>query len=268
MRFAFTIAYKGKFFSGFQIQKEERTVQAELEKAVTIILNEKIRIYTAGRTDAGVSALGQVIHLDVQSEKAMSRMDNLARFIYSMNSLMPNDISIIYGNAVSDKFHARFSALSREYAYFTYVADYKHAIFSDLGLWFRKPLNVNAMRSAAEYLTGEKDFAAFTREMVLRNNEPTRRRLDEIHIIEKKPFIIFYYKGSGFLHNMIRILTGTLIMAGREEILPADMKSILEGKKRENAGVTLPAFPLYFLNASYEEYQTPLERIPFYNYFL
>ncbi len=268
MRYAFTIAYKGKNFSGFQIQKEERTVQAELEKALWIILREEIRVFTAGRTDAGVSALGQVIHFDVSLEESIRRMVNLERFVYSMNSVMPNDISIVYGKSVTDEFHARFSALSREYAYFTYSATYKHAIFSDLGLWFRKPLNLNAMRMAAEYLMGENDFAAFTREMVLRNNEPTRRRLDEIRIIEKQPFVIFYYKGSGFLHNMIRILTGTLIMAGREEILPADMKSILEGKKRKNAGVTLPAFPLYFLNASYEEYQTPLERIPFYNFFL
>lgn len=268
MRFAFTVSFIGKNYYGFQIQPNEVTIQEELEKAFRTILREKIKVITSGRTDTQVSGVGLVIHVEIHNLTAQEKTKNLSVLIYSLNSVLPRDISIIYGRQVSDNFHARFSALSREYVYFIYNAPYVNASFLPFSLWIRKELDQKAMLGAVNYLIGEKDFAAFTRGIYQKNKEPTVRRIDRIDIIQKDPFIIFYYKGSGFLHNMIRIITGTLLMVGKKNLKPSALNEILENKKREYAGVTLPPHPLFFLNAEYDEYNTPKKYIPFYSLFL
>ncbi|MDH5717223.1 MAG: tRNA pseudouridine(38-40) synthase TruA [Spirochaetia bacterium] len=262
MKFAFTIQYDGSDFFGFQRQKDFRSVQEELEKAFEIILRQKVTLHVAGRTDTGVHALGQVVHFRIENKDSM--VHDLRRFIYAVNSILPKDVSLVYGKPVSNDFHARFSCKGRDYIYRILHTPYRMAFYEKKSFWIRKKLNINLMRETSNYLLGEKDFAAFTKGAYFKNKEKTIRRIDKISIIEHGPFVDFYYSGSGFLHNMIRIVTGTLLMAGKEEIRPEAVKEILNNKERKDAGQTLPSYALFFLNAFYDEYETPKELIPFY----
>ncbi|MCB1145604.1 MAG: tRNA pseudouridine(38-40) synthase TruA [Leptospiraceae bacterium] len=257
IRIAFTVQYVGTDFFGFQLQKSERTVQAELEKALALVLRERVRIYCSGRTDTGVHALAQVVHLETTNHDI-----ELHRLIYSLNAVMPNDVSIIHGQFVEADFHARFSCLGREYIYKIVNAPYRMADEFGSSYWVRQKLDIEAMRKAVEPLIGEFDFAAFTPSIHVRANEITIRRIDDIKILQIGTHVYFHFCGSGFLHNMIRILTGTLIEIGTGRAEPGKLKNALESKQRTEAGITIPPQGLYFAYAKYKTYQTPGELIP------
>ena len=263
MKFAFTIQYSGNSFFGFQRQKDYRSVQQIIEEAIFTILRKKIRIYPAGRTDTGVHAAGQVIHFSFDYENSL--LSDMRRFIYAVNSVLPDDVSFIYGKPVSEDFHARFSCKGRDYLYRILNSPYRMALYRETSHWVRTEMDIQKMREAAERLIGEHDFAAFTKAFYQKKGEKTVRRIDDIQIIENYPFIDFYYKGSGFLHNMIRIITGTLLQAGKGQITSDEIAEILKNKKRDLAGQTIPACGLFFLNAYYDEYETPVELLPFYD---
>ncbi|MCS6983729.1 MAG: tRNA pseudouridine(38-40) synthase TruA [Leptospiraceae bacterium] len=263
MKLAFTVQYSGEGFVGFQRQKHGRTVQCELERAFSIILRHAVRIYAAGRTDSGVHALGQVIHL----RTPLSENDiNLPKLIYGVNSLLPQDLSIIHGAKVSDSFHARFSCLAREYLYCLLNTPYRMVLGASWCHWIRQDLDVDKMQQAAQMLLGERDFAAFTPAVYAKMGEKTRRRLDKLEVIKIPPFVYLYFRGSGFLHNMVRIITGTLVEIGQGKKKVEDMGQILSCRNRLLAGVTAPAKGLCFLRARYEEYETPEELIPPYRW--
>ncbi|RME91705.1 MAG: tRNA pseudouridine(38-40) synthase TruA [Candidatus Hydrogenedentota bacterium] len=250
-RYAFTIQYDGSDYHGMQLQNDFVTIQGEIEKALFTILRQNIRIHYAGRTDTGVHAIGQVIHFDIDREL------ELRRFLYSMNSVLPFTISFVHGQEVSPDFHARFSCLAREYIYRISNTPYRTAFSYKRSVWIRFPLNIEAMQEAASYLIGEHDFASFTKEIYVKKGEKTIRRLDAIHITKKGAELYFHFVGSGFLHNMIRIIMGTLVHVGKQELPPVALKQILEKKRRVEAGKTLPPYGLYFYRAHYEEYKTP-----------
>ncbi|MES0490663.1 MAG: tRNA pseudouridine(38-40) synthase TruA [Leptospirales bacterium] len=257
MKVACTVQYNGAAYFGFQVQKDCITVQEQLEKVLHRYFQNPIRITPAGRTDTGVHSVGQVIHFDLEAKTEFSK-EELELAIYNLNSMLPRDISIIHADFVPDKFHARYSCFQRKYLYRVVRSDYRMAIHGNC-LWVRHPLNVTKMEEAAQVLIGEHDFASFTKEIYSRNNEITIRRIDNIVIEENAPKINFYYSGSGFLHNMIRIITGTLLKVGKGEITPADIEKILHARTRDHIGDTLPPFPLIFLEALYEDYKTPPE---------
>ncbi len=263
MKLAFTVQYIGARYKGYQIQKEDNTIQQELEKAFSIVLRHGVSIYAAGRTDSGVNAIGQVIHLETKNEDAAkNKMDEecefLNRLIYSINCILPSDISIIYGKRVSDEFHARFSCLRREYIYQILNSKFRHSLLKDF-LWVREKLNLELINKAIPYLMGEKDYASFTKTSYQKLGKSTKRRIDRIQIVDHSPKIYFHYEGSGFLHNMVRILTGTLLEVAQRKIKPEKVQSILNGQNRRLTGKTLPSHPLYFLNAIYADYKTPKE---------
>ncbi|MDH4261778.1 MAG: tRNA pseudouridine(38-40) synthase TruA [Spirochaetia bacterium] len=290
MKIALTIQYNGLHFHGFQRQTGERSVQEEIENILKIYFRSNVRIHCAGRTDSGVHSAGQVIHFEINESDLLFRTKDVSsqsninlslphkssnphihkfemhidRMIYNLNCILPKDISIIYGNIVPDDFHARFSCQSREYIYGIITSKYRMAMYQNNHLWIRYPVDLDSMRQAAEYLIGEHDFASFTKNIYKVTNEITIRRVDKIYIIPKDSFLYFYFHGSGFLHNMIRIITGTLLLVGRGDITPFEVQNILKSQNRVNAGNTLPAFPLVFLNARYRDYQTPHELIPYY----
>ena len=267
MKIAITLQYNGEAFAGFQIQKVERTVQGELERALSVYFRTPIRVHGAGRTDTGVHAMGQVAHFsldDVSESQREAVRGNLHRLIYSINCMTIEDVSIVYAEIVNDDFHARFSCRGREYVYRVLQSEYRMSLYLKTHHWVRKKLDLPAMEEAAAHLIGENDFAAFTRKIYQTSGEVTIRRIDEIQIIPRPPFLYFYYNGSGFLHNMIRILTGTLIRTGKGELTPLQVKEILDKKDRTEAGMTLPPNSLVFLNARYDDYETPRELIPLY----
>lgn len=265
MKIACSLQYNGAAFSGFQVQKNERTVQGEVERALEIYFRRPMRVHCAGRTDTGVHAMGQVIHFELPDEAGLGERE-LEQAIYSLNCIMPDDVGIIYGGVVDENFHARFSCRGREYCYRFALSPYKMPLYKGSHYWVRGGLDVGAMREGAAFLVGEHDFKAFTRKIYERLNEPTVRRIDSIRVIEAPPLLYLYFAGSGFLHNMIRIISGTLLKVGRCEIEASDVERILHGGDRVDAGVTLPPHPLVFLNASYENYATPRELIPFYRH--
>ena len=257
MRIACTIQYEGSAFVGFQVQPNGLSVQEALEKAVSTIARAPIKVHGAGRTDSGVHAYGMVIHFELE-QLAMP----LEKFLYGVNSVLPKAVSIIHGQQVGDDFHARFSCTGREYVYRVLNSPYRMALYENQSHWQRKYLDLAEMKQAAQHLQGEHDFAAFTMTVYKKAGETTVRRIDNISILRAEPFLLFYYKGSGFLHNMIRIITGTLLEVGLGERSADDVQHILQSQEREKAGVTLPAQALFFYRANYDEYETPLELLP------
>ncbi|MDH4199876.1 MAG: tRNA pseudouridine(38-40) synthase TruA [Spirochaetia bacterium] len=265
MKIALTIHYDGSAFSGFQRQTGERTVQGAYEKALEIYFRNPVQIHCAGRTDRGVHACGQVIHFEINEKDFFFRTHDLEKMIYNLNGLLPADTSIVFGGFVQDDFHARFSCIGREYIYSIVSSRYRMPLYRKQYLWINYPVDLKKIREASEHLIGEHDFASFTKNIYKTQLEKTVRRIDRIKVIEKPPFLYFYYDGSGFLHNMIRIITGTLLMVGKGNLTPENVQSILHSQSRMHPGKTLPAFPLVLVNARYENYRTPKECNPFHN---
>jgi tRNA pseudouridine38-40 synthase len=248
MRTALTIEYDGAGYCGFQRQTRENSVQTELEKALSVVMRTPTHVFCAGRTDTGVNALGQVVHFSGVYPKPLDRI------IYGLNSLLPKDIAVRHGAPVAPDFHARFSCVRREYVYIVHNTTYRPSTLGYKSLWIREPLDWSLAREALPHLKGEKDFAAFTKPALVKRGEITIRRIDEIDIIEKGPYAYIYIRGSGFLHNMIRIMVGTLIDVARKEIRPDAMAKIVASADRLAAGVTLRPHALYFLFAEYPGY--------------
>ncbi len=251
MKTAMTIEYDGARYYGFQLQKQQNSVQAELEKALGIALRQRVRVYCAGRTDTGVNALGQVVHFAAEYRQSIPEL------VYSLNSLLPKDIAIRHAAHVPEDFHARFSCLGREYVYIICNAPYRPGNLGFKSLWVRGDLDWAPVRAAIPHLIGEKDFATFTRAAIAKSGERTVRRMDGVDVIESQPYVFLYIRGSGFLHNMIRILTGTLLDVARGKIPPQQMEEIVANADRLGAGVTQKADALYFLHAEYKDYPQP-----------
>ena len=261
-KIALTLQYLGGNYVGYQKQKNLPSIQEEVENALYTILGEQICIHAAGRTDTGVHAIGQVIHF-LLTPKHIHKITNHKQFIYSLNSVLPKDISITHMAKVPMKFHARFSCIAREYVYRISNHTFKPAAYQNY-YWTHKPIDIQAIKQATPYLLGEHDFAAFTKAYYKTIGQNTTRRMDEIRVEKKNFLVFFYYRGSGFLHNMLRIITGTLLDVGHHHLRPEDIKSILDNKDRRLGRKTLPPYALFFLNAIYNDYETPQELISMY----
>lgn len=262
---AFSVQYHGANFYGFQLQKSVRTVQGELEKAFHKILRSSVRVHCSGRTDTGVHALAQVIHIEIPLAHR-SRLPPLRRLIYAVNCVLPHDVSLIHGQEMSGQmdgphFHSRFSCKGREYIYKISNAPFRAALLDGFAHWERTPLDIHLMRRAVEPLIGEHDFGAFTPVSHVKKGEVTIRRLDAVHIISIGHEIYFYFIGSGFLHNMIRILSGSLLEIGKGQMDFTALEGALVSKDRLRAGITLPPDGLYFTYAHYDEYKTPVSLV-------
>jgi len=263
MKIAATVQYNGKGFFGFQIQNDRRTVQGELERSLSTYFRSFIRVHAAGRTDSGVHSYGQVVHFEAPEDWSFSD-EELTKTIYSVNCILPLDVSFVHAKWVPDSFHARFSCTGREYVYQIIQCDYRLPLYQDTHLWIRKGFDVDKMREAAEYLIGVHDFASFTKHIYKKSDETTIRRIDKLVITDSAPFYRIYFNGSGFLHNMIRIICGALLNVGTGKWVSGEVEKILLEKSRIHQGVTLPAHALTFVNAQYENYETPKNLIPDY----
>ena len=156
VRIALTVQYNGAGYCGFQIQVKEPSVQEELEKAIFTVTRNRSRIHAAGRTDTGVHAFGQVVHFDLENNEV-----DVKKLAYSLNCVLPHDISVIHSSVVDGDFHARFSCLERQYVYRVLNTPLRMALYENQRYWIRHELNLEKMREAAEYLIGENDFATF-----------------------------------------------------------------------------------------------------------
>ncbi|SFV59496.1 tRNA pseudouridine synthase A [hydrothermal vent metagenome] len=246
MIIALGVEYKGTNFHGWQIQKEGiRTVQAEVEKALSIIATHPVRVFCAGRTDAGVHAKEQVIHFDTQQVRPDTA------WVLGANAYLPNDICFLWAKVVDNDFHARFSALAREYKYCIINNKIRPSIFNDLVLWEPRKLNIEKMQESLQYLLGEHDFSSF-RSSLCQAKSPIKTII-KINLDIKNERITLNLKANAFLHHMVRNIVGTMLKIGREEKPIIWMKEVLEAKDRSKAGMTAPPNGLYFIKAFYHK---------------
>ena len=241
-RFKWTIEYAGTRYSGWQIQANARTVAGELERAIHAVTGVKaFELYGAGRTDAGVHALGQVAHLQIDT-----RLDADA-LRWRVNDELPSDINVIGLARAPQRFHARHDASARSYLY--QIARRRTAFAKPYVWWVREDLDLPRMRQAASRFVGMKDFQSFTAET--REDASTRVQVDTVEIIDAPPLLLVRIVGSHFLWRMVRRLVGVLVAVGRHELKVADVDRMLDKASDEASPLTAPASGLFLERVCY-----------------
>lgn len=239
------LMYDGSRFSGYQSQPKDRTVQQELEKALWKIHKKAaVKTQASGRTDAGVHAVGQVIHFDTPISMPASR------WAHALNGELPPDISVKRTEEVPDTFHARYSVTGKEYRYRIYRTPYRDPFRTVYAHHYPYPLHVGRMKEAAAYLIGEHDFTSFC--SVKTDKENKVRTVTNISFIEQGDDLEIRFSGTGFLYNMVRIMVGTLIKVGNGRLEPEEVAKILAERDRKHAGQTAPASGLYLWQVFYD----------------
>lgn len=244
-RTALGIEYEGSSFSGWQALPHNHSVQESVEKALSRIACHAVNTTCSGRTDAGVHATQQIIHFDHQDFRP-SRA-----WLLGANNFVPPGIRILWAQSVSKDFNARFSALSRCYQYHLIQQPTPPGLgFRHLG-WDFHSLNLEPMQKAALLLLGRHDFSAFR--SVQCQSHQTERELLALEVKQIGPFFTFTIEATGFLHNMVRILVGSLLLIGRGVHSPEWILQVLHSQKRIQAGTTMPPNGLYYCGAHYPD---------------
>ena len=225
--------YEGTAYSGWQVQKNGPSIQGELERALYEATGEARRMTGAGRTDAGVHALGQCVHFDTEAAIPADK------FSFVLNRLLPPDIRVRESCAVSENFHARKSARGKHYRYAIYNGRHNCAIGRQCCAHVPTPLDEAAMSRAAKFLVGEHDFNAFKAEGS--NLVGTVRTVFSLEVRREGQMVYLDIAGNGFLYNMVRIIAGTLMDVGKGKYPPEQVKEILESRDRTKAGPTAVA---------------------------
>ena len=252
-RYKLTLEYAGTRYSGWQIQKNARTVQGELHRALTgIARGGKLETYGAGRTDAGVHALGQVAHVDLGVELPP------ATLLVRVNEALPHDINVLAVERVPARFHARHSAVARSYLY--QIACRRTAFAKPYVWWVREPLDVTAMRAASDSLIGFADFQAFTDDDP--EEKSTRVLLQQLMLGTHGDLVLVRVIGSHFLWRMVRRLVGVLVAVGRGDLPVGDVAKLLSGPSNLPARLTAPASGLFLERVFYDDPPLDLELEP------
>lgn len=243
MRLKLTIEYAGTRYSGWQIQKNARTVQGEIERAIIEATGtDDFELYGSGRTDAGVHALAQVAHLDT---RATLPTETLRRRI---NDALPTDIVILCAARVPHRFHARRDALARSYLY--QVARRRTAFAKPFVWWVKEDLAIDVMRDAAKAFVGFHDFQAFSDDDP--DEKSTEVLVDALDIHEDEDLLLFHIEGSHFIWKMVRRIVGVLVEAGRGRIAPADVAGLFAAQSGDVARLTAPASGLFLERVYYQ----------------
>lgn len=243
-RYKAIITYDGSGFSGYQVQPNKRTVQQVLEATLTKMhKGEPVKVVGSGRTDAGVHAKGQVIHFDSPLPIPEQKWE------LALNSLLPEDISVVSIEKVPSSFHARFDAVGKEYQYVLQLAPRRDPFQRHFAFQYLYPVNLEAMRQASQFLLGTHDFTSFCSAKT--EVEDKVRTIETIELREEGSFLIFRFVGNGFLYNMVRILVGTLLEVGAGKLQAEQIPMILEKKDRNLAGKTAPPQGLYLWQVDY-----------------
>lgn len=243
MRFAAIVEYDGTNFSGWQFQDGVRTIQDEVEKAISSVANSSVRIVTAGRTDAGVHATGQVIHFNAEVSR-----DNNA-WLRGINSNLPADVAVHWVSQVADDFHARFDATGRHYHYVILNRRTRPTFLLKKVSWDYRELNVARMQTAAKFLVGEHDFSSF-RAVACQAKSPVRD-LRLLNVSARGDYIVIHVYANAFLHHMVRNLAGVLMTIGAGEQAPEWAKSVLMAQDRTQGGMTAAPDGLYLTAVEY-----------------
>ena len=251
-----TIEYDGTKYSGWQEQRNARTVQGQLRKAAEDFLEGEVDIQGAGRTDAGVHARAQVAHLRVRrkqdgDKRRWPKPDEILR---ALNGRLPSDVCVIEVAEAAAEFHARHDAIARSYIY--QISTRRTAFFKKYVWWVKEPLDLPAMSRSARMLIGRHNFSAFRAEDPSRPDESPIVVVEDAGIETEGDLIVFRFTASHFLWRMVRRLVGVLVKLGRGEITAEDFQSLLEGKVNSRLDVaawTAPASGLFLERVIYAE---------------
>lgn len=244
MRIALGVEYDGTDFRGWQVQqKGVRTVQGCLEGALSQVADHPVQVICAGRTDAGVHGAGQVVHFDTQAQRS------LRSWILGGNSNLPDDISALWAQLMPETFHARFSALARRYRYVIFNRAFRSALHRQRATWLHRPIDVEPMQEAAQYLIGEHDFTSF-RALECQAKSPVRT-IYHLDVERDGDFVIVEVEANAFLHRMVRNIAGILMTIGMGTRPAAWARQVLEFRDRTLGGVTAPPEGLYLTHVHY-----------------
>ena len=237
------IEYDGKKFGGWQKQPSKLNIQGEIEKAIEEITGESTELNASGRTDAGVHSLGQTANFKTNSTIDISKMP------VAINSKLKQSIRIISAEEVDERFHARYSCIGKKYRYIINNSKYGSAIYRNLEYHMPIKLNVEDMKKAIKHFEGEHDFKGFKASGT--SSKSSVRTIYNAKVIEEGEKIIIELEGNGFLYNMVRIISGTIVDVGLGKINPEEIPEIIESKDRTRAGKTLPPQGLYLVEVYY-----------------
>jgi len=240
-RYFIYLSFKGTDFHGWQIQPNGSSIQEELENALGVLLQEKVAVSGAGRTDAGVHAKFMIAHFEADKNIVIDK------FIYNLNNILCSSISIISLREVKLDFHARFDALNRTYHYI--ISPQKNPFEFDLAHQYKQQINIDLMNSAAKSLLGKKDFSCFSK-------SKTQTYTNDCEVLKAEwtkrgDLFVFEIKANRFLRNMVRAIVGTLLEVNEGKRSAESIPELIESKNRSNAGVSVPAKGLFLVDIEY-----------------
>jgi tRNA pseudouridine38-40 synthase len=242
-RMALGLSYDGRPWQGWQTQPHKQTVQDQLERALYLFLGQSTPTICAGRTDSGVHALDQVVHIDTSIERASSA------WVRGLNSHLDESIRVLWATPVTEAFHARFSALNRTYRYIVLNDAICHPLWVGRAGWFFRPLDVNLMTQACAALIGEHDFSSFRSSQCQAPNPV--RMMQRIDIERQGSFVLITLTANAFLHHMVRNIVGSLLQIGCGKQPVSFMSETLAARNRIYAAPTFAADGLYFERVNY-----------------
>lgn len=243
MKIALGIEYDGLPWHGWQSQPDGKTVQDQLEGALSKFADTQIRVHCAGRTDTGVHALGQVVHLETDKHREMFG------WVRGVNAYLPDSISVRWARNVDDDFHARFSAIQRSYEYWIYNHPVRSALYVNRTGWAHLPLNHEKMREAAQTLLGTQDYSAF-RASECQAKSPIRT-VRQLEVTRCGNLILVRISADAFLHHMVRNLVGTLVYVGSGQRPVVWVSEVLQSRNRALAAPTFSPVGLYLTQVEY-----------------
>ena len=254
-----TVSYDGAAYAGYARQTgpdgtdNVATVQGEIERALGLLFRREVATVCAGRTDAGVHALGQQVATPI-TEEERAELD-LGKLLRSLGGLLPDDIGVSDVRLEPAGFSPRFDCVAREYRYFLVSGSIRPVLLRDHAWWVRHDLDLDAMRKAAGYLVGEHDFRSFCSAAGAEAVTTTMRYVEGIEVLRDSHLgeecLCVRVVGNAFLHNMVRIIVGTLVDVGRGQRSPEWVADVLAARDRTAAGQTAPAYGLTFWKATY-----------------
>ena len=238
-----TLEYDGAEFYGFQVQKNRRTVQSELELALKKLLQKKIKVTASGRTDSGVHAEAQVVHFKTENKLALDKI------LRGLNHYLPEDLAVTRIRQAPASFHAQYSAKRKTYEYRIFNSPVRSPLKRVRTFFVPYPLDLSKMKQAAQLLRGKHDFRAF--EASGSRRKSAVRTIRKFDVIKIENDITITIEANGFLYNMVRSLVGTLIEVGRNRMELSDLKAVLVSQNRSQIGPTAPAQGLILKQVSY-----------------
>ncbi|KRT54772.1 tRNA pseudouridine(38-40) synthase [endosymbiont of Ridgeia piscesae] len=253
MKIALGVEYDGSGFNGWQKQSHARSVQEDLEAALSRVADQPVRVHCAGRTDTGVHGTGQVVHFETTAERPPRA------WVLGSNVNLPNDVSVSWARQVADDFHARFSATGRHYRYLILNRGTRSALWRNRATWHHHPLDEHRMHQAAQALVGTHDFSSY-RALGCQAKHPVRT-IHRLDVSRQGEMVAIEVYANAFLHHMVRNLAGVLMAIGQGKQEVSWAEEILQLRDRRKGGVTAPPHGLYLTKVDYpEKFQLPDRR--------